>query len=131
MLITTSLYASLLAILIIYLCLNVVKFRRVKKVGLGDNGDTTGQKAIRAHANAVEYIPMLLILMAIYEINYGSNLMLHLLGATSLIARILHAIGLSKSGGVSFGRFYGTALTWLVILILAGMNLIKYASQII
>jgi uncharacterized membrane protein YecN with MAPEG domain len=131
MLITTSLYASLLAILVIYLALNVVSFRRAKKVGLGDNGDSSGQKAIRAHANAVEYIPLLLILMAIYEINYGSNMMLHILGGVAVFARIIHALGLSKSAGVSFGRFYGTALTWIVILILAGMNLVKYSAQLV
>ena len=105
MLTTTSLYASLLAILVIYLSLNVVSFRRVKKVGLGDDGDKAGQKAIRAHANAVEYIPILLILMGIYEINNGSDIMLHILGVVSLFARIIHAMGLSKSAGVSFGRF--------------------------
>jgi len=131
MLQVTSLYASLLAILIIFLCLNVVKFRMVKKVGLGDNGDKAGQKVIRAHANAVEYIPVLLILMAIYEINGGLPVILHVLGVVTVVARIIHAMGLSKSGGTSFGRLYGAGLTFLVVLIFAGMNLFKFFSQLI
>ncbi len=36
-----------------------------------------------------------------------------------LLARVLHAAGLSRSGGYSFGRFWGTALTWLVLLLMA------------
>ena len=33
-----------------------------------------------------------------------------------LLGRVLHALGLSRSGGYSIGRFTGTALTWLLLL---------------
>ena len=36
-----------------------------------------------------------------------------------LLGRLLHAFGLSRSGGYSFGRFTGTVLTWLVFLAMA------------
>lgn len=122
----TSLYASILAFIIIFLAYKVVSFRRSKKVGVGDNGDTDGLKAIRAHANAVEYVPMIVILMGLYEANGGSHLALNIIGVIVVIARLLHGFGLSKSTGTTFGRFYGTLLTWLATIVLAALNIYNY-----
>jgi uncharacterized membrane protein YecN with MAPEG domain len=127
----TGLYASLLGLLIIFLAYKVVVFRRNQKVGLGDNGDIQGQKVIRCHANAVEYVPILIILMAIYELNGGSALVLNIIGVLAVVCRMLHALGLSKSGGVSTGRFYGTLITWLLIVTLAGLNIINYFTSLL
>jgi uncharacterized membrane protein YecN with MAPEG domain len=41
-----------------------------------------------------------------------------------LLARVLHAVGLTLSSGRSPGRFSGVVTTWLVILALATGNLI-------
>lgn len=128
MLLITGLYASILALIILALAANVVKFRRSQKVGLGDNGDSKGIQTIRAHANTVEYIPILLILMAIYEANSGNSMILHGIGIATVIARILYAIGLNQSSGVSFGRFYGTLITWLIIIGLSVLNLLTFAG---
>jgi len=129
MLVITSLYASMMAILVIFLAFKVVDFRRTKSVGLGDNGDKQGMRAIRVHANAVEYIPLFLILMGLYEANGGNDLVLHIVGFIAVIARLLHATGLSKSAGTTFGRFVGTLLTWILTLILAGLNFYHFVSQ--
>jgi len=126
----TGLFASLFGLLVIILAYKVVVFRRTKKVGLGDNGDMQGQLVIRTHANAVEYLPLLLILMGIYEINGGNHLVLYVFGVLSFIGRIWHAFGLSKSAGVSSGRFYGTALTWLTIVVFAVLNMINFALNL-
>ncbi len=130
MLIITSLYASLLAILVIILAYQVVSFRRIKSVGLGDNGDKDGMRAIRVHANAIEYIPIILILMGVYEANGASSLVLHIVGSVAVVARVLHATGLSKSAGKTFGRFVGTVLTWFVILVLSGLNIYHFLTQL-
>jgi len=129
MLAITSLYASVLAVLVIFLAYKVVDFRRVKSVGIGDNGDKDGLRAIRVHANAVEYVPMMMILMGIYEVNGGSVMMLHIIGAVAVVARLLHATGLSKSAGTTFGRFVGTLLTWMTTLVLAGLNIFHFITQ--
>ena len=115
----TGLFTALLALLMIFLALQVVKLRRKKKVGLGDNGDKDVELAMRVHANFVEYVPMMLILMAVYELNGGSTLILYIIGGLMLFARTIHCIGLSKSAGITFGRFYGTLLTWLTTMFLA------------
>lgn len=126
MLVITGLYVSILAILILFLAFKVVKFRRVNRIGVGDNGDNEGLRVIRVHANAVEYVPMMVVLMAVYEINGGSSMVLHTIGVIAVIARILHAFGLSMSEGKSFGRFHGTLLTWLITLVLSVLNIYHF-----
>ncbi len=41
----------------------------------------------------------------------------------------MHAVGFSLKAGYSFGRFYGTALTWLVLLAMALAGLWLLATQ--
>jgi uncharacterized membrane protein YecN with MAPEG domain len=122
----TSLYAAILGLLLVYLAYKVVVFRRSKMVGMGSNGDKYGELAIRTHANATEYVPILLILMAIYEVNGAASMTLHIIGVLAVIARVLHAFGLSRSAGVSVGRLYGTALTWIIIMTLSALNIYRY-----
>lgn len=126
----TSLFAAILGLLMIFLALQVVKFRRTKSVGVGDNGDQQGQLAIRAHANFVEYVPMALILMAIYELNGGISIILYIIGSVLVLARVLHFLGLSKSAGKTFGRFYGTLLTWIIVIVLAILNIYQWFTHI-
>lgn len=128
MLIITALYASLLALIILWLSYNVVNFRRKKQVDLGDGGHDDGIRHIRAQQNTIEYIPLILILMAVYEINNGLPLILHITGIVLVIARIIYPLGLVAKKGASFGRFYGTLFTWLVLLALIVVNLLKVIS---
>ena len=122
----TALYAGICALLVIALAYRVVAFRRGEKVGLGSGGHHSGEVAVRVHANAVEYVPLALILMMIAELNGLGAIWLHCLGAAFVLARVMHAVGLvSGRGGYHPGRFAGTALSWLVIIILAAINIIQ------
>lgn len=100
--------------------------RRKYHVGIGTNGEKVLARAIRVHANAVEYIPICLLLMAFAEMQQAPSWLLYGAGTALLLGRVLHALGLSKSVGKSFGRFYGVILTWSVMLLLSGY-LIGYA----
>jgi len=119
----TALYASLLALLFLALSFNIIRLRFKLKVGVGDGGEKTLTKAIRAHGNFSEYIPLALILLASYELSGADALWLHILGATLFVGRILHAIGLSKSIGTSMPRFIGMISIFVVLLILAIENI--------
>ena len=131
MLTITGLYASLLALIIIWLCYKVVVFRRIKGIEIGDGGDQRGIRHIRAQQNAVEYIPVTLLLFAIYELNNGNHLMLHGIGIALVFARLIHPMGFVSKKGVSFGRFYGTLITWLIMLLLAGLNIGNFIAAAI
>jgi uncharacterized membrane protein YecN with MAPEG domain len=72
--------------------------------------------AVRVHANFIEYVPLALLLMLLGELNDLPRVVLHGAGILLLASRVLHAIGLGRSPGRSFGRFYGTAGTWFVVL---------------
>lgn len=119
----TALYASLLALIFLYLSFRVIGLRRSLKVGLGDGGEDLLVKATRIHANFSEYIPLALILLACYEVSSAGSLWVHVFGATLVVGRILHAIGLTKSVGISSPRIVGMSLTFLVLFILAILNI--------
>ncbi len=115
----TLLFAALHALLMLALAARVAFHRHSQKVGLGDGGDKYLMRKIRVHANFVEYVPIALLLLALLELSGLSAIWLWSLGGTLLFARVLHVIGLSQRSGYSFGRFWGTLLTWAVLVAMA------------
>lgn len=130
MLAITGLYAALLTVLIIALVFVIVGKRRRFQVGIGDGGEKSLQLAVRAHANAVEMIPIALILLAVLELHKANVMSLHIFGSLLVIGRLLHAYGLSRSEGRSFGRFWGTVITLLVLVAMALANVWLYAQTL-
>ncbi len=113
----TPITAGLLALVMLFLSGIVIAGRVKFKVDLGDGGNETMRRRIRAQANFVEYVPMALILMLLVESGeIGPGWLLTAMGAVLVIARVWHAQGLLSSSGTSAGRFMGTNLTALVIL---------------
>lgn len=117
------LFASLHALLMLALAARVAFHRHSQKVGLGDGGDRKLMRKIRVHANFVEYVPVALLLLALLELSGLPAIWLWSLGGALLFARVLHVAGLSLHSGYSFGRFWGTLLTWgvLVAMAIAGL----------
>ncbi len=121
----SSLYIALNLILAVLLAINVVRIRAKYKIDMlhGDNIEML--KKLRAHGNNVEYVPYALIgLIALEVMGTGSN-WLHGLGIALTTARVFHAQGLYRSTGTSVGRFVGTTVTWLVMLLIAVLLLMK------
>ncbi len=112
----TLLFASLHILMMLALAMRVVGHRRAMKIGIGDGGDTRLARKVRAHANFIEYVPVALLTLALLELSGLAEAWLWALGGTLLLARGLHAAGLSRHAGYSFGRFWGTVLTWGVLL---------------
>ena len=127
----TGFYTAILAIIIFFLIANVIKYRRSQKIGLGDGGNQELLYAIRSHGNAVETIPICILLLASAELNQVSGTILHIFGGMLVVARILHPWGIiSGKGGISFGRFFGTILTFVVILGLAVTTILNVYPKI-
>lgn len=124
----TGLYAGLLALLFVGLSFNVIKRRFSEKVGLGDGGSSTLTKAIRIHGNFSEYIPLALILMALFEVSGGSEMWLHVAGGGLFFGRVMHALGLTKSHKTSIPRALGTIMTYLILVGLSIANVIVFMS---
>ncbi len=117
--IVTPIYAGLLALLYFVLSYRVVLMR--DKVSLGDGGNPILQRRIRAHGNFAEYVPFILVMLGFLELNHLPFYALHILGLTLLIARLLHGYSLSFTESFKFGRFWGTALTFFLLLVCGGL----------
>ncbi|MFG6247203.1 MAPEG family protein [Vibrio diabolicus] len=118
----TALYASILAIQIIWLAVQVIKQRRLNQVAYADGGVEALQIARSAQSNATEYIPITLILMALLEFNSAYPTWIHLTGIIFVIGRIIHARGILKEDLKR--RVRGMQVTFLVILSLVVLNMI-------
>ena len=112
----TPLYASLLAFWFVLLSVRVVNLRRGGII-FGDNGDVKVTRVVRAQANFAEYVPLALLLMGFLEVGRFSIYILHALGLTLLVARLIHGLALSFGWQIRFGRVAGAALTFIVLLI--------------
>ncbi|MEX9965632.1 MAPEG family protein [Providencia stuartii] len=117
----SSLYAVLGALLLLKLSLNVMKLRNQYRVSYGDGGFYELQTAIRAHGNAIEYIPIALILLLFMEMNGAQVWMIHLCGLVLIAGRILHSYGL-KNHDISYRRS-GMAATYIAMTLMVIANI--------
>ncbi len=125
----TLFYASLNAILTIVLAWRVGVVRMRNNVAFGDGGCEPLQRAIRAHGNNTEYVPLALILLALVEMVGAPAMLVHGLGAVLFAGRVLHAVGLSATTGPNPPRAVGILLTWAAILVSAGYGLYAAISH--
>lgn len=115
--VVTPLYAAILTAWFLVLTLMVVTHRHRARVSLGDGGDARLQRAIRAHANFAEYVPLALLLLAVLEASRFSIYLLHAIGIVLVVARLLHGFALAFTTEFRFGRTWGAALTVAVLIV--------------
>ncbi|WP_395776527.1 MAPEG family protein [Aquidulcibacter sp.] len=113
-----ALYTGLNVIIIFALIWQVIAHRRREKITLGDGGFPPLIRAIRAHANATEIAPIALIGLIVMAMANAPLWAIHVGGLSLTLGRALHAYGLSRDEGASFGRMVGmvlslTALLWI------------------
>lgn len=89
-------YAAALAFLFIYLSILVVRQRRLHRVAIGDGHKVSLKRAIAVHNNFAQYVPFCLLMLGMMEINHAPSYLLHALCALLLLARCLHAYGVSQ-----------------------------------
>ena len=114
----TLLYAGLLALIFFALSYRVVQARS-SGISLGDGGDLLLLRRIRAHGNFAEYVPLLLLMIALLEFEGLPDYAIHGLGLALVLARSLHGYALAFTESFQFGRFWGTALTFLLLVVCA------------
>ena len=110
-------YIAALVLLGVVLAVRVITVRRAQKIGLGDGEDRVLRRRIRAHGNYSEYAPLLMIILLALPLLGAKEWLIHLVGEIGLLGRILHAVGISKSGGTSMPRVGGMVLTLAGLLI--------------
>ncbi len=118
----TALYATFLSLLIINLTIQVIKQRQANQVSYADGGVAELQIARSAHGNAVEIIPITLIMMGFAEFNGAPLWAIHVIGLSFCVGRVMHAKAvLAQTFKL---RKIGMILSFLCLKVLALLNLI-------
>jgi uncharacterized membrane protein YecN with MAPEG domain len=100
----------------VVLALRVIQGRFNNRVSLGDGDNKDMVVRMRTHANFIEYVPLILILMGILELSKVNRIGLAVMGALLIIFRIFHAIGMPRRAPNFFraSGAFGTALIMLI-----------------
>ena len=123
----TALVAGPLLLFVAVLGIVISSRRRRERIGPGMAGDASFVRLQRAHGNAVEHVPLLLVGMLLLEVLGAGAAMLTAVGAAILLARAAHAAGLLLRTRHPL-HFFGGALTY-TLEILLGCLLLSAAAR--
>ena len=128
---TSVIYASISALLISWLSMNVIRKRGEFRVSIGDGDNSVLATAMAAQSNAIEYIPITLLLLFALEYNQGNLWLVHGFGVALIAGRIVHARGL-LSDRLKV-RVLGMQITLYTVIGLAILNLfyLPYAKFVL
>lgn len=115
-------YAGIFAIFALVLSFRAGSYRGKAGISIltGDPVNWELAQRTRVHQNFLEYVPIMLILMALIEANGGSSMFLYVVGDLLILSRIAHAIGLKHDNMSHIGRLIGAGGTALITLVSAG-----------
>ena len=123
-------YTAVLGALMAVLSIRVPIRRGVLDVPFGDGGDEELATRIRAFGNFTEYVPMILVMMALAELSGASPTALHVSGVVLIAARGLHAVAYRARSTLTLpqkvGRGFSAFATWCV---LSGLSVYVWTLQ--
>jgi len=107
----TPLYAGCFALLAVLLANQVLYVRLRPKA----EPSWRTNAVERVQANFVENVPLGLVLLLVLELSRTPSIVLHSLGGSLLICRLLHAWGMSRNEGANYPRLIGAQGTFLLL----------------
>lgn len=128
MVIITSFYSGLIALLYLGLSINVIRNRFRFRQSLGHGQEAQLERAIRIHGNFSEYVPIIITMMALLELGKGSSATMHFFGATLFLGRVFHAFGISYVKSPNPFRTLGMVATFTCLIGLS-IKLITFALE--
>ncbi len=118
MLTITLTFIGIMLLLQVSLSIAASAYRAKLGIELGDNGDLTMLKAVRAHGNFIEYVPIVLIAMAACEFVGAPGWFVVIAGCVLVLSRLSHAAYMLGYAG-SAARLFGAGLTTALMVVLA------------
>ena len=112
-----SLYAGLNAFVLIGLAVQTGRIRQQAKVSIGDGGNPRLIRVMRGHANAIETVPVALILLLAIALLGAPAWAIHVLGLALTVGRVLHALHFAAADAPGWQRGAGAGLSFLVMLV--------------
>jgi hypothetical protein len=116
--VVTTLAAGVLGVILAVLSGQVVAARTSGKVMQGSGDDTSSPLflAVRSQANFAEYVPLALLLIGLIELRTGPALLVKILAAALVLARLMHPVGMRMAPPNPF-RAGGFVVTLTVLAI--------------
>lgn len=121
----TPIYAALIAFIFFALCWRVIAYRRAHRLSIGDEGNRSLLRRMRAQANCAEYAPFGLLLLLMLEVQGAPAALVHGLGLCLLAGRAAHAYGFAAKPMNLPMRQLGMVLTFLQLLVTSGVLLAR------
>ena len=116
-------YAAVLVLIFVFLSIRVIQMRTSARIGLGTGNNPAMERRIRVHGNFAEYVPLALLLLTFMEIQSQPRIIIHLLCIALIIARVVHAVGVTPVDENLPMRIAGVLATFGVLVIAALMLL--------
>ncbi len=110
-----SIYLPIFGILFLVLSIRAALTRRRLQIAVGDDGNIEMKRAMRVHANFIEYVPISVLLIYFLEQATGGVVWAHVLCLALVVGRVSHAYGVSQVKENLRFRVAGMALTFFVI----------------
>lgn len=124
-----AVYASLLALMYVFLSIRIIGRRREKKIAIGSGADRQLERAIRVHSNFAEYAPLALLLILMLELQSAHKILLVFLGLLLFVGRIVHAYGVSQEDEDFRLRVTGMTMTFMSLIFSALANLGYFCAK--
>jgi len=118
-------YAAILVLIFVFLSVRVIQMRGSAKIGMGHGGNPVMERLIRVHGNFAEYVPLALLLLAFMEMQRHSIYIIHVLCIVLILARIIHAVGVTPVNENFPMRVLGVLGTFAVLVVSAIVLLVN------
>lgn len=116
-------YAAILVLIFVILSARVIQMRVSAKIGLGTGDNPAMERRVRVHSNFAEYVPLALLLLAFMEMQAQSRYLIHILCIALVVARVMHAVGVTPVNE-SFPMRVASVLTTFAVLVIAALALL-------
>ena len=113
----------ILVLIFVVLSVRVIQMRASAKIGIGTGGNPVMERRMRVHSNFAEYVPLALLLLAFMEMQAQSRYLIHILCIALVIARVMHAVGVTPVNE-SFPMRVASVLTTFAVLVIAALALL-------
>lgn len=125
----TAVFIALLGLASALLAMNVSRGRIVLRIPHGEGPNHELSRAIRAHANSVEHLVPIGLLMLTYALMAGDARIVVLIGTVAVVSRVMITVGILKKGLFRL-RTVGAFGTYLVELGLVVVVLIAATARL-
>lgn len=127
---TVGIYAGLNTLVLLWITVATGRLRRRTGIYLGDGGNPHLVRILRGHANAIEAVPIALILMLLMAAFGTPAWVIHLFGIALTVGRVLHAAHFIAADAPGWQRMIGAGLSLLVVA-LAALGVLGHAISLL